>query len=263
MSGSSWGALLFTVLTPLSAQWINYPTPGIPRTADGKPNLAAPAPKTVEGKPDLSGIWSTPDGKYLANLAADEKQVPFEPWAEALFKQRQENQGKGRPTERCLPHGITDFDALPFPRKIMQGPGAIVMLFEAYNHYRQIFLDGRPLPKDPQPTWFGYSVGKWDADTLVVDTVGFNDKTWLDQMGHPHTEQLHLIERYKRVDATTLELDVTIDDPGAYTKPWSGHRNFTTSKTGFLRYQQICSVRENQQFNDALYKPAATAPPAK
>jgi len=221
MSGSSWGALLFTVLTPLSAQWINYPTPGIPRTADGKPNLAAPAPKTVEGKPDLSGIWSTPDGKYLANLAADEKQVPFEPWAEALFKQRQENQGKGRPTERCLPHGITDFDALPFPRKIMQGPGAIVMLFEAYNHYRQIFLDGRPLPKDPQPTWFGYSVGKWDADTLVVDTVGFNEETWLDDGGHPHTGALHVTERFRRRDFGHMDLQVTIDDPKAYTRPWS------------------------------------------
>jgi len=217
------GALALILLTPLSAQWISYPTPGIPRTADGKPNLSAPAPKTADGRPDLSGIWSTPDGKYLTNLAADEKQVPFQPWAEALFKQRQENQGKGRPTERCLPHGITDFDALPYPRKIMQSPGSIAMLFEAYNHYRQIFTDGRPLPKDPQPTWFGYSVGKWDGDTLVVDTVGFNDETWLDDGGHPHTGALHVTERFRRRDFGHMDLLLTIDDPKAYTRPWSAN----------------------------------------
>ena len=103
----------------------------------------------------------------------------------------------------------------------MQGPGAIVMLFEAYNHYRQIFLDGRPLPKDPQPTWFGYSVGKWDADTLVVDTVGFNEETWLDDGGHPHTGALHVTERFRRRDFGHMDLLVTIDDPKAYTRPWS------------------------------------------
>jgi hypothetical protein len=213
--------LLLATFVPVSAQWINYPSPGIPRTADGKPNLSAPAPKTADGKPDLSGIWSTPNGKYLNNLAADLTQVPFQPWAEALFHQRQENQGKGKPSERCLPHGITDFDALPWPRKIFQGPATIVMLYEAYNHYRQIFTDGRPLPKDPQPTWFGYSVGKWDRDTLVVDTIGFNEETWLDDGGHPHTGALHVTERYHRRDFGHMDLQITVDDPKAYTRPWT------------------------------------------
>jgi hypothetical protein len=213
--------MLAAACVSASAQWIKYPSQGIPRTADGSPNLSAPVPKTSGGQPDLSGIWSTPDGKYLGNLAADLKEVPFQPWAAALFRERQENQGKGRPSERCLPHGITDFDALPWPRKIFQTPTTIVMLYEAYNHYRQIFTDGRALPKDPQPAWFGYSVGKWEGDTLVVDTTGFNEETWLDDGGHPHSGEMHVIERYRRRDFGHMDLQITIDDPKAYTKPWT------------------------------------------
>jgi len=213
--------MLLSTFVPLSAQWLHYPTPGIPRTSDGKANLTAPSPKMPDGKPDLSGIWVAADGKYLPNLAADGIEVPFQPWARALYKERQENHGKGRPSEHCLTHGVTDFDALATPRKIIQTPGVIVIIFEAYNHYRQILMDGRPLPEAAQPAYMGYSVGKWEGDTLVVDTTGFNDKGWLDDLGHPQTEALHVTERFRRRDFGHMDLQLTIDDPKAYTKPWT------------------------------------------
>ena len=213
--------VLVVACVPVTAQWIHYPTPGIPRTPDGKPNLSAPAPRTSDGKPDFSGIWVPADGKYLPNLAVDGVEVPFQPWAAALYKERQENYGKGRPSERCLSHGVTDFDALALPRRIIQTPGLIAILFEPYNHWRQIFLDGRPLPKTIQPAYMGYSVGKWDGDTLVVDTRGFNDQGWLDDGGHPQTEAMHVTERLRRRNFGYIDLQITIDDPGAYTKPWT------------------------------------------
>jgi len=212
--------VLLLVSVPLAAQWLHYPTPGMPRTPDGKPNLSAPAPKMPDGKPDLSGIWASADNKYLQNLAADGIEVPFQPWAEKLYKERSENLGKGRPSERCLTHGVTDFDALGINWKIIQTPGMIAVLYEAYNHYRQIFLDGRPLPKPTQPAYLGYSVGRWEGETLVVDTAGFNDVGWLDDGGHPQTEALHVTERFRRRDFGHMDLQLTIDDPKAYTKPW-------------------------------------------
>ncbi len=215
--------LLLSTASASSAapQWISYPTPGTPRTSDGKPNLTAPAPRTPDGRPDLSGVWLTPSGRWLNNLAADGVEVPFRPSALALFRERQANNGKGRPSERCLSHGVTDFDALGTPTKFIQTPAVTAILFEAYNHYRQIFTDGRPLPKDPQPAWLGYSVGKWDGDALVVDTIGLNDQTWLDDGGHPHSEALHVTERFTRRDFGHMEIRITIDDPQSYTRPWS------------------------------------------
>jgi len=212
--------VLLLASVPLAAQWLHYPTPGMPRTPDGKPNLSAPAPKMPDGKPDLSGIWASADNKYLQNLAADGIEVPFQPWAEKLYKERSENLGKGRPSERCLTHGVTDFDALGINWKIIQTPGMIAVLYEAYNHYRQIFLDGRPLPKPTQPAYLGYSVGRWEGETLVVETTGFNDVGWLDDGGHPQTEALHVTERFRRRDFGHMDLQLTIDDPKAYTKPW-------------------------------------------
>jgi hypothetical protein len=206
---------------PLTAQWLNYPTAGIPRTKDGKPNLSAPAPRTTDGRPDLSGIWRAPDARYLENLAADGIEVPMRPWAKEVYREREENFGKDRPSGRCLPHSVTDFDAHFGPRKVIQIPGLIVMLFESYHSYRQIFTDGRPFPRDPEPAWFGYSVGKWEGDTLVVDTVGINEKTWLDDDGHPHSDALHVIERFRRPDFGHMEVQLTIDDPKAYTRPWT------------------------------------------
>jgi hypothetical protein len=211
---------LLLASVPLAAQWLHYPTPGMPRTPEGKPNLSAPAPKMPDGKPDLSGIWASADNKYLQNLAADGIEVPFQPWAEKLYKERSENLGKGRPSERCLTHGVTDFDALGINWKIIQTPAMIAVLYEAYNHYRQIFLDGRPLPKPTQPAYLGYSVGRWEGEILVVDTTGFNDVGWLDDGGHPQTEALHVTERFRRRDFGHMDLQLTIDDPKAYTKAW-------------------------------------------
>ena len=219
---------------PALAQWVKYPTAGIPRTPDGKPDLTAPAPKTADGKPDLSGIWKAPNGKYLANLAADLKpeDVPFQPWAAALYKQRLENLAKDRPTALCIPHSVPDQMAVAgYPFKIIQLPGLVLILYEEMTHFRQIFTDGRDLPADPNPTLVGYSVGHWERnaenDALVVETAGFSgDLSWLDDPGHPHTEALRVTERFRRADFGHLEMRVTIDDPEAYTKPWTVTENF-------------------------------------
>jgi hypothetical protein len=215
------GVVLLSTVVPLSAQWLHYPTPGIPRTPDGKPNLSAPAPKTPDGKPDLSGLWTGPEDKYFRDLAVGGPPVPMLPWAEALFKERKGNLEKGHPSERCLGHGVTDYDAAATARRIIQAPNVIAILFESYNHYRQILLDGRPLPKLTQPSYLGYSVGRWEGDTLVVETTGLNDKGWLDMDGHPQTESTHITERFRRRDFGHIDLQLTIEDPTAYTKPWS------------------------------------------
>ena len=214
-------AVLVLSAAPAVAQWVNYPTAGIPRTKDGKPNLAAPAPKTPDGKPDFSGIWQAHDGRYLNNLAADGVDVPMQPWAAKLLRERQENQAKDRPSGECLPHSVTDFDAHFTPKKLIQTPGVLVILFESYHSWRQIFTDGRALPESREPAWFGYSAGKWEGNTLVVDTVGLNEKTWLDDIGHPHSDALRIIERFRRPDFGHMVVQVTIDDPKAYTKPWT------------------------------------------
>jgi hypothetical protein len=214
---------------PAFAQWIHYPTAGIPRTADGKPNLSAPAPKGADGKPDLSGLWKAPSPKYLFDLAADLKpgEAPFQPWAAAVYKERQDNLAKDRPSGWCIPHGVPDAVAVPgYPFKILQRPGLVLVLFEEMTHFRQIFTDGRALPKDPNPAWLGYSVGHWEGDTLVVDTTGFKEESWLDDPGHPHTDALHVTERFRRRDFGHLEIQVTIDDPKAYTKPWGANESF-------------------------------------
>jgi hypothetical protein len=212
---------LIGISVPASAQWVNYPDRHIPRTPDGKPNLTAPAPKLADGTPDFSGIWGRPDTKYLANLGADGIEILMQPWAEKVYKERQENNSKDWPNGRCLPNSVADSDGHITPRKIIQQPGLMVLLFEAYHYYRQIFTDGRPLPDEREPAWWGYSVGKWDRDTLVVNTVGLKEDTWLDLAGHPHSDALHIIERFRRTDFGHMEVEVTIDDPKAYRKPWT------------------------------------------
>lgn len=203
------------------AQWLKLPLPGTPRTPDGKPDLAAPAPRATNGKPDLSGIWTADSGKYLDNLAGEGVEVPIQPWAAALYKERHDSLGRDKPQVRCLPHGAPDAMLVPgYPFKIIQMPGEIIILEEEFNQYRQIFTDDRNLPVDPNPAWFGYSIGKWESDTFVVETTGFNDGSWLDNGGHPHTDALHLTERFRRRNFGNLELDVIVDDPKAYTKPW-------------------------------------------
>jgi hypothetical protein len=208
---------------PLTAQWLNFPTPGIPRTPDGKPNLSAPAPKTADGKPDLSGLWRGPGGGgYDRNIARDLSPRDIQPWAEALYQQRVRNMGKDAPRANCLPDPFLYYHTVDYAR-IVQTPGLLAILYQGSTNsiYRTIFTDGRELPKDPNPTWLGYSVGHWEGDTLVVDTAGFNDTSWLDVEGHPHTEALHITERFRRRDFGHMDLNITIDDPKAFTRPFS------------------------------------------
>ncbi|HEV2198406.1 MAG TPA: hypothetical protein VGR73_01195 [Bryobacteraceae bacterium] len=208
---------------PLAAQWANYPTPSIPRTADGKPNLTAPAPRTPDGKPDLSGLWDKISPKYGRNIAADLKPGEVQPWAEALAQQRSEDLGKDYMGALCLPLGpsyMTNGGSTAAGMvKIVQTPTLILFLHPDLT-YRQIFLDGRQLEKDPNPSWMGYSVGHWEGDTLVVESNGYNARTWLDRSGHPHTEALRVTERYHRKDFGHIEIGATIQDPAIYAKPW-------------------------------------------
>ncbi len=209
-------SLLLVCAAILPAQWPNRPVKGI--------SLTAPAPKAADGKPDLSGIWQTPGPKYLADIAADLKpgEVPFQPWAEKLFRERSQLlHASEESNAHCLPPGVPRINATPNPFKILPMPGVTVVLYEAFGLYRQIFTDGRELPKDPQPTWQGYSVGKWQGNRLVVDSIGFNGETWLDQAGHPTTDAMHLTERFRRRDFGHLEVQITIDDSKAYSKPWT------------------------------------------
>jgi len=216
---NKWTGLALVISTawslPAVAQWLDYPTPGIPRKADGKPNLGAPAPRTGDGKPDFSGLWRVPQAtsgetdKAMHSIKAQE-------WAEKLSKERQANLGRDDMSVLCLPLGPRAGMA---PDRIIQSPNMLVMLFDDLS-YRQVFLDGRPLPKDPNPTWMGYSVGHWDKDTLVIESAGFNDRTWLDSDGHPHTEALRMTERLRRPDFGHLELERTLEDPKALDQPW-------------------------------------------
>jgi hypothetical protein len=201
----------------------------------------------------LSGVWSGggPVGDLAQGLAPGET-IPLLPAARALMEKRQ---SKDDPEANCLPTGVPRI--APYPWRILQTPTHIFFLFEGNIHsFRQIFLDGRKHPDDPDPTWYGHSIGSWDGDTLVVDTVGFNDKFWFDFRGHPHTEQLHTIEHYTRKDLGTLENKVTIIDPGAYSKP------FTLTFTARFRPKEelmeyIC--QENQQ--DAQHLIGNAGPP--
>lgn len=225
---------------PLPAQWLHYPTPGIPKTPSGLPNLGAPAPRTADGKPDLSGIWEAentlpcdpndggdnctdlPVGIHLVNIAADLKDgLPYKPWAAALVKEREAAVGRDAPDGKCLPMGPR-LHTNPLFKKYVQIPGVLVILSEFNASYRQIFTDGRPLPADPNPSWNGYSTGRWEGDTLVVETNGFRDDTWLDIVkGNPMTDAANVVERFRRTNYGNMQIEMTVDDPKAYTKPWT------------------------------------------
>jgi hypothetical protein len=205
--------VLPALVTPLAAQWLSHQTPGIPRNANGKPNLTAPAPRTGDGKPDLTGLWSGFNGG--ADLKVDDAQL----WARALVQERADNFGKDNPRYRCLPEGPTNADGAGVMRRILQTPAMIAILYDDLS-YRQIFMDGRALETDPSPSWMGYSVGRWDGDTLIVESVGFNDRTWLAR-NFPHTEALRMTERYRRTDFGHLEIEATLQDPAAYARSWT------------------------------------------
>lgn len=217
------GAVVLAVPAPVTGQYLKRLDPKTPRLPDGKPNMNAPVPRRPDGKPDLNGLWNAVDGRFLTNLSRRGGiEPPFTPWAATLFKERQENEGRDRPAGRCLPHTIPDAMLVPgYPWKVVQSPELTIILFENFTQFRQIFTDGRGYPDETAPTWFGYSLGKWDGDTFVVETVGFNDKSWLDDGGHPRSEKMKTTERFRRKDYGHLEIDFTFDDPVAYTKPWT------------------------------------------
>ncbi len=239
----------------LFAQWPDYPTPGVPKTPDGKPNLSAPAPRTADGKPDLSGIWENVRGNTgrpprgfppadtspadnpapppapsvgppLATFfdigAGFKDGLPLKPWAAEVLRKRIAENSKDNPDAHCLPMGLMQLHEHPQPRKIIQTPGVTVIIYEANSGLRQIFTDGRPLPpKDAPPWWYGYSIGHWEGDTLVVETTGFRDDVWLDVNGSPLTNAGKMVEKFRRPEYGRLEIEVTIDDPSAYTKPFT------------------------------------------
>ena len=209
------------------AQWLNHPTPGIPRLPDGRPNLSAPPSRLADGHPDLSGIWDVGNMLYFHDLAKGLKpgEVQLTPWAAAIRKQRMDRNHVDDPYGYCLPLGVPRINTRS-PFKILQTPQLTAFLHETYVGmiFRQVFTDGRRLPaiSEAEPTWLGYSVGKWDGDTFVVDTVGFRDRGWLSAMqAYPHSDALHVTERWRRTDVGHMELTVTIDDPKAYVKPWT------------------------------------------
>jgi hypothetical protein len=235
-------AALVVLSAPASAQWLRIRTPGVPRLPSGAPNLKAPAPRSADGHPDLSGIWiadnplpcppllrdgndcleKMPLSKEAYNIAASlPAGLPYQPWAAALAKQRTAENAKDDPHVRCLPSNPPRNWALPHYQKILQMPGLVALLSEFNASYRQIFTDGRALPVDPQPSWTGYSVGRWMGDALVVETTGLRDDLWLDMNGNPMTSAARITERIRRPDFGSLEVEFTVDDLKAYTKPWT------------------------------------------
>jgi hypothetical protein len=251
-------AFLFVLSAPAAAQWLKYPTAGVPKKSDGSPNLGAPIPRTSDGRPDLSGIWAAeenrpcppdgchdmPFGQQFLDIGWGLKGgLPYRPWAAELVKGRMAENGKGDPTSRCLPGGVLRMHTTPLLRKIIVSPGLVVILNEHNAEYRQIFTDGRSLPQDPQASWNGYSSGKWDGDTLVVQTSGFRDGLWLDRNGSPMTDAAKMIERFRRVNYGKLEIEVTVDDPKAYTAPWTIKLNhFIVLNTELLDF--VCLENE-------------------
>ncbi|NOT26749.1 MAG: hypothetical protein HOP16_11670 [Acidobacteria bacterium] len=233
---ASLAAILLSSET-LTAQWLDYPTPGVPRLADGSPNLTAPAPRTADGMPDLSGIWRPernqkcpPDGcpdNQMSEQFLDlgwglPGGLPYQPWAAALVKARTDQSGKDDPTSQCFPGGIVRLHTYPSFSKFLQTANLLVILTEREVTYRQIFLDGRPLPTSPLPTWKGYSVGRWDKDALVVTSRGFRGEgIWLDRKGSPLTEAATITERFTRLNIGRMDIEVTVDDPKAYRAPFT------------------------------------------
>lgn len=232
-------AIAFTialVTVPSFGQWLFYPTPGVPRTSYGKPDLAAEAPRDADGRPDFSGMWGwinigppcgahcndTQISREFLNIAYSLKNgPPYQPWAAELVKKRKTDLAKDDPNVRCMPRDAPRIWTDDYYKRIFQVPGRLILLTERNMQYRQIFTDGRPLPSDPDPTWNGYSTAKWEGDTLVVTTAGFKDDLWLDSDGNPLTSAAVMIEKIRRPNYGTLEVEITIDDRKAYTAPWT------------------------------------------
>jgi hypothetical protein len=263
----------------LAAQWVNYPTAGVPRRPDGKVNMSAPAPRLANGKPDLSGIWmtaepnrgvgrGTPPPANVPDEAGDPRNItasrqmrdigvdlpgglPYQPWLIPIVKERTANEAIDDPHIRCLPDNFLRAYGLPHLLKFVHSPNLLVVLNEMNAGYRQVFTDGRPLPKDPNPSWQGYSSAQWSGDTLVIDTIGLRDDTWIDWNGSVLTQAAKVREEIRRPDFGHLEIKVTVDDPKAYTKPWT-----VTLKQRIVvdtdLIDEICL--ENEKFEESVEK---------
>jgi hypothetical protein len=268
---------MFLVALPSAAdaQWPRYPTAGVPRLPNGQPDLNAPVPKSADGKPDLTGMWEnlgwreliaqidrtpgapfptggSPNGPRLFRDigAGVEGGLPFQAWVKELRDKRNADNSKDNPDALCLPMGNMQFHTHPQPRRIVQTPGLIIIIYEANYGLRTIFTDGRRSPdNDPQPWWYGYSVGRWEGDTLIVETTGFRDDGWLDIIGSPLTDKAKTIERFRRTNFGTLEIEITVDDPKAYTKPWTVKFNQRIVVDSEM-IEFICA--ENQKFVEYL-----------
>jgi uncharacterized protein DUF3471 len=241
--------LLLLLASAVSAQWLTHPTPGIPRTADGKPNLSAPAPQTPDGKPDLSGLWHA-GAKYESDFKPSDAQT----WAQTKSRERDANPAADSWGILCLPPGpMIMFSG---PLKIIQTSRAITVLYEVPNNFRQIFTDGRTLPKDPNPTWQGYSVGRWDGETFVAETSGLNEKSWVGRPGYPHTEALRVTERYRRRDIGHIDVQMTFDDPKTFSRPWTISTELLfDADTEMLEF--VCN--ENEKDRQHFVQPSATS----
>jgi hypothetical protein len=216
------GAAVLALSGGVGAQWQGYPTPGIPRTPDGTPNLTAPAPTAPDGRPDLTGIWLASRAVFdLSQALKPGDSVPFTPEGRTIFQQRQATQSKDDPSARCLPTGLPVRALLRTPFKLVQTPALTVILYESGTRFRQILTDGRPLPAVDWPAWQGFSIGRWEADTFVVQSAGFNGKAWLDQAGYPESDALKITERFRRRDFGHMDMEMVIDDRKMYTRPWS------------------------------------------
>jgi len=274
------GILVAVVTTTVSAQWPKYTTPDVPRLADGQPNLTAPAPRTADGKPDLSGIWeivfggggrgrgaapapapapppdpnATPVSQFF-EVAGRGYPLPLQPWAAELKKKRMADNSKDNPDVWCLPIGLMQYHNHPQPRQIVQTKNLMLITYESNYGLRYIYTDGRPAPNnDPTPWWFGYSRGWWEGDTLVVETTNFRGDEragWLDVNGSPYTDALKMTERFRRPNLGTLEIDITIDDPKAYTKPFTVRVNQRLMVDSEM-IEFICN--ENEKSSDHLAK---------
>jgi hypothetical protein len=236
-------AALIAVEAVATAQWLHYPTDGVPRTADGKPNLTAPAPRLPDGKPDLSGLWHAAQARQCVNAKGEAApcgieiggsplggnlgrnlpggKLPYQPWAEKLMNERHAALSIDDPHVRCLPDNPPRHWTLPHLTKAVHNPKLLVLLYEVNAMYRQIFIDGRPFPPDMNPSWNGYSVGHWEGDTLVAETRGFRDDLWADTWGSPMSEAAKMTEKFHRRNFGSMDIDVTIDDPKVYTKPFT------------------------------------------
>ena len=267
-------AVVFVVTASplLLAQWSKYTLPGTPKLTDGRVNLAGPPPRTADGKVDFSGVWETnqgrrgrgpapvaaegtgelpPSGSIFGNIG-DQIQggAPYQPWAAEPVKKRMADNSKDNPDAHCLPMGLMQMTSHPYPKKIIQTPTQVVLIYEGSGTtVREVFLDGRALPKveDVEPWWNGYSVGRWEGDTLVVETTGFMDDGWLDVRGSPVTSAARMTERFRRPTYGSLAIDVTIDDPKAYTKPFTATvNNHLLADTQLIEF--VCIDKSAQHY---------------